>query len=73
MRCSTRPQSVIQERHDYVAECLRSVLPLLIHFGIATAEEAGVDTYAAGLRAEVLSQHSYVVLPLMVRAWTRKD
>lgn len=59
--------------YDYLAECLRSVLPLLVRFGIATAEEVGVDTYAGRLRAEVVNQHSYVVLPLMVRAWTRKD
>ncbi|HEX6478064.1 MAG TPA: class I SAM-dependent methyltransferase [Ktedonobacteraceae bacterium] len=59
--------------YDYLAECLRSVLPLLVRFGIATAEEVGVDTYAARVRAEVVSQHSYIVSPLMVRAWTRKD
>jgi hypothetical protein len=58
--------------YDYLAECLRSVFPLLVRFGIATAEEVGFDTYAAHLRAEVDSQNSYVVLPLMVRAWTRK-
>jgi ubiquinone/menaquinone biosynthesis C-methylase UbiE len=57
--------------YDYLAECLRSVLPLLTKFGIATAEEVDVDTYAERLRAETLNQASLVVVPLLIGAWTR--
>jgi ubiquinone/menaquinone biosynthesis C-methylase UbiE len=55
--------------YDYIAECLRSTLPLIERFGIATAQEVDVDTVAERLREEVVSQHSYVVLTLMVGAW----
>ena len=58
--------------YDYLAECLRSVMPLLERFGIATAQEVDVDTYAERVRAEVVGQHSYVVLPLMVGAWIHR-
>jgi SAM-dependent methyltransferase len=58
--------------YDYMAECLRSVMPLLERFGVATAEEVDVDTYAGRVREEVVAQHSYVVLPLMVGAWTHR-
>lgn len=58
--------------YDYLAECLLSVMPLLERFGIATAQEVDVDTYAERVRDEVASQHSYVVLPLMVGAWIHR-
>lgn len=58
--------------YDYLAECLRSILPLLIRFGITTAQEADVDTFAERLRAEVVSRGSVVVGHLMIGAWTRK-
>ncbi len=58
--------------YDYAAECLRSVMPLLERFGIATAQEVDVDTVAERLREEVVSQHSYVVLTLMVGAWIHR-
>ena len=56
----------------YIAECLRSTLPLLIKFGITTAQEVNVDTFAERLRAEVIGQHSTVVGPLMIGIWARK-
>jgi hypothetical protein len=55
--------------YDYMAECLRSTLPLIERVGIATAQEVDVDTVAERLREEVVSQHSYVVFTLMVGAW----
>ena len=58
--------------YDYVAECLRSTLPLLIKFGVTTAQEADVDTFAERLREQVVSQQRIVVLPLMIGAWARK-
>lgn len=57
--------------YDYVAESLRSTLPLMIRLGVTTAEEADVDTFAERLRAETLNQASLVVVPLLIGAWTR--
>ena len=34
--------------------------------------QVDVDTYAERVRAEVVGQHSYVVLPLMVGAWIHR-
>ena len=58
--------------YDYVAECLRSTLPLLERFGIATAQEVDVETIAGRLREEVVNQYSYIILTLMVGAWIRR-
>lgn len=55
------------------AESLRSILSLLVRFGITTDQEADIDTFAERLREEVVSQRSYVVVPLMVGAWVHKD
>jgi len=55
--------------YDYLAETFRSALPLLVRFGIITEQKADIDTFAKRLREEVVSQRSYVVLPLMVGAW----
>jgi hypothetical protein len=54
-----------------VAESLRSILPALIKLGITTAEEVDIDTFAERLRAETLDQASFVVVPLLIGAWTR--
>lgn len=57
--------------YQYVADSIQSVLPLLEHFGIATAEEADVATIAERLRADVVATKSPIVLPMTVMAWTR--
>jgi hypothetical protein len=51
---------------------LRSLLPIIVQFGITTEEEVDVETYAERLRAEAVSQHKLVVGPMMISAWTRK-
>lgn len=57
--------------YEYLAGCLRSGLPLMTRLALTTEEEASVDTFAERLRAEVVNQHSTVVGPLMVGAWSR--
>ena len=57
--------------YQYVADSVQSVLPLLEHFGIATAEEADVATIPERLRADVVATTSPIVLPMTVMAWTR--
>ncbi len=53
------------------AEAVRSLLPLILKFGIATAEEVAVETLEERLRAEAVSQRAVVLGPGMVTAWTR--
>ena len=57
--------------YQYVADSVQSVLPLLEHFGIATAEEADVATLPERLRADVVATKSPIALPMTVMAWTR--
>lgn len=50
---------------------VRDILPLLQKFGIATAEDIGIETLAARLREEIGSTGGVVRLPALVSAWTR--
>jgi SAM-dependent methyltransferase len=58
--------------YNYVAETLRSTLPLMTQFGITTAQEVDIDTFAERLREETLSRGCFIVLPLTIAAWTYK-
>jgi SAM-dependent methyltransferase len=58
--------------YAYVADTIRSLLPMLEQMGAATAEEVGVDTLADRLRAEVVDQRGVQMLPIVVGAWARK-
>jgi ubiquinone/menaquinone biosynthesis C-methylase UbiE len=58
-------------QYEYLAETLRSLLPLILKFGIATAEEVAIDTLAERLRNEAISQRLVVRGGEMVSAWTR--
>ena len=57
--------------YQYIADSVQSVLPLLEHFGIATAEEVDLATIPKRLRADVAATTSPIVLPMTVMAWTR--
>ena len=54
--------------YRYMATIFESLLPLLEKYGIATAEEIGVDTLAARLRQETLTSKRPFFLPLHVTA-----
>ena len=58
--------------YQWVADAVRATLPLILKFGIASAEEVGMDTLADRLREEVVSQGGVARLPALVSAWTRK-
>jgi ubiquinone/menaquinone biosynthesis C-methylase UbiE len=58
--------------YEYVAETVRSVLPMMEQFGIATAEEVRIDTLAQRLRDEVTSGGGVIVIPPLVGAWAHK-
>lgn len=57
--------------HLYAAETLRSMLPLVMAFGIATADEVGIETLAERLRAETAACDGVVKSPDLIGAWTR--
>jgi SAM-dependent methyltransferase len=54
------------------AEVLRSLLPVVERFGLASASEVDIDTLAERTEAEVVAQHGVIVPPALVGAWTRK-
>jgi len=58
--------------YAYVAESIRSILPLMVKLGVATAAEVDIDTLAARFRDEVVEQQSVVMLPTFISAWTQK-
>jgi ubiquinone/menaquinone biosynthesis C-methylase UbiE len=57
--------------YDYLAETLRSLLPLMERLGITTAEELDIDTLAERLRNEAIANSACMMLPPLVGAWTR--
>lgn len=57
--------------YEVLAGVVRDILPLLQKFGIATAEDIGIETLAARLREEIGSTGGVVRLPALVSAWTR--
>ncbi len=58
--------------YEWTVETLGSLLPLVEKFGIATAEEADVDTLADRLREELVTSGGVVKPPEMVSAWAPK-
>ena len=57
--------------YSYVANSFRSVVPLLEHYGIATAEEVDVDTIPQRVREEIVASKRPVVIPPHIAAWAR--
>ena len=60
------------EGYEYAAETLRSMMPLVLKFGIATAEEVEIETLADRLRAESVAYQGVVKPPEMISAWAIK-
>ena len=58
--------------YEFAAGTLRTLLPLVERFGIATAEEVGVDTLADRLREQMLASGGVGKPPEMVSAWAPK-
>jgi ubiquinone/menaquinone biosynthesis C-methylase UbiE len=53
------------------ADDVRTFLPLIRQFGLATEEEIDIDTLAERLREETVSHQGAARLPVLVSAWTR--
>jgi SAM-dependent methyltransferase len=57
--------------HRWIAESVRSLVPALERFGLATAEEVGIETLEARLRAELAASGGTVCPLVWCGAWTR--
>jgi hypothetical protein len=57
--------------YTWAAESLRSMLPLTVRLGVATADEVDIDTLADRLRAETVAADGVVKAPDLVGAWVR--
>lgn len=54
------------------ASLLRSMMPLILKYGVATEEQIGIDTFDRRYRDEVLGQGSVVQWKTCVGAWARR-
>jgi ubiquinone/menaquinone biosynthesis C-methylase UbiE len=57
--------------YENLAEAVRSLLPRMEEFGIASADEVEVDTLEGRLRAEAQSLGGIMVYPATIGAWAR--
>jgi ubiquinone/menaquinone biosynthesis C-methylase UbiE len=57
--------------YTYLAETLRSLVPMAERFGIATAAEVAIETVAQRLRLEAVGNNACIMPPPLVGAWTR--
>ena len=58
--------------YAYVADTVRSLLPMLEQMGLVSAEDVDVETLADRLRAEALELRGVQMLPIVMGAWARK-
>jgi ubiquinone/menaquinone biosynthesis C-methylase UbiE len=58
--------------YAYVADTVRSLLPMLEQMGLVSAEDVDIETLADRLRAEALGQRGVQMLPIVMGAWARK-
>jgi SAM-dependent methyltransferase len=57
--------------YEFAAQTLRSLLPWMTQFGIATAEDVQVDTFADRLRSAAIEGGNCIFLPRIIGAWAR--
>src|SRR3712207_6418582 len=55
--------------YAYVADTVRSLLPMLQQMGMVAAEAVGIETLADRLRAEVVDLRGVQMLPIIIGAW----
>ena len=57
--------------YEVTAATIRTILPLILKFGIATEQEVGIDTLASRLQEGIVSQRGVARGPDIISAWTR--
>jgi hypothetical protein len=55
--------------YEFLAQTVRSVLPLMERFGVVSADVVGIDTLASRLRDEVLTMECVIQFPSLIGAW----
>lgn len=58
--------------YSYIAETVRSLLPMMEHYGVASAEEVLVESLADRLRIEMTAAGTVCATPCTIGAWIRK-
>ena len=58
--------------YQWVAQTVRSLLPLIVKTGVATEDEVGIDTLADRLRAQASQLEAVIHSPVYVGAWARR-
>jgi ubiquinone/menaquinone biosynthesis C-methylase UbiE len=58
--------------YTWFTETLRSLLPRMEQFNLASAEQLDLDSLVARMETEALACHSQLIGPLQFGAWTRK-
>ncbi len=58
--------------YQYLADVIRSILPMMERFGVATAAEVNIDTFADRLREEVVRGGGCIALQPLIGGWSRK-
>jgi SAM-dependent methyltransferase len=61
------------EAYDLVTGITRTLHPVIVATGVASAAEIGLDTLTERLRVEAVGLDATVVAPLLVGAWSRNE
>ena len=56
--------------YRYLAGVIRSIEPMIEHYGVATADELDIDTLEERLRTAAAASGSTVAFSAIVSAWT---
>jgi ubiquinone/menaquinone biosynthesis C-methylase UbiE len=59
--------------YEYLAETVRSLMPMLERFEVATSAEIDIESLAARLREEAVAADHCIFAPLLIGAWCRRD
>jgi SAM-dependent methyltransferase len=59
--------------YRHIVETVRSLLPMMEHYGVASAEQVMVDTLADRLRIEMTTAGTVCATPCLIGAWTRTN
>jgi SAM-dependent methyltransferase len=57
--------------YRHIAETVRSLLPMMEYYGVASAQEVMVDNLADRLRVEMTASGTVCATPCLIGAWTR--
>jgi ubiquinone/menaquinone biosynthesis C-methylase UbiE len=60
------------QAYDYMAEIVRTLLPMIERFGVAETEQVQIETLAQRMREEALANESVVIIPPLIGAWATK-